>query len=156
MVRFLGVLILLCVGGSTTAFGQVSSPSRGVGFHWGVIAQPDNAGRLDSHRLGVQYFVSWFGPLEFYPAFEFLPGREPYWQALFNVRVRPLGRDGAKSVWYFGGGGVLRGSEARAGLLSGVEVPVRQLRPFIELRYHWTQLIDGEYELIAGLTFPLS
>lgn len=153
MVRFLGVLSLLCIVGSTNAFGQAPSPSRAMGFHWGVVADPDDP--VDAHRLGVQYVVTWFGPLEFYPAFELFLDLEPVWQALLNVRVRPLGRDGAKSVWYVGGGAVLRSSEIRPGFLSGLEVPVRQLRPFIELRYHWTQFIDGVYELIVGVNFPL-
>ena len=158
MVRCLGVLFLLCIGGSTKAFGQAPLPGRGIGFHWGA-----NVGTVDhpnAHRLGVQYLVTWFGPLEFYPAFELFldqPAEEPFWQALLNVRVRPLGQDGAKSVWYVGGGAVLRASEIQSALLSGVEVRVRQLRPFIEVRYHGKNIVngDGAPDFIVGVTFPL-
>ncbi len=158
MVRFLGVLFLLCIVGSTNAFGQASSPSRVIGFHWG--ANVGTVNRPDAHRLGVQYVVTWFGPLEFYPAFELFldrPSGLPFWQALLNVRVRPLGQHGAKSVWYIGGGAVLRSSEIQSGLLSGLEVPVRQLRPFIEVRYYGKNIVkgDGAPDFIVGVTFPL-
>ncbi|MCH8145547.1 MAG: hypothetical protein IIA55_12590 [Gemmatimonadetes bacterium] len=158
MVRFLGVLFLLGIVGSTNAFGQAPSPSRAIGFHWG--ANVGTVNHPNAHRLGVQYVVTWFGPLEFYPAFEvFLdrPSGLPFWQALLNVRVRPLGQHGAKSVWYIGAGAVLQSVGIGSGLLSGVEVRVRQLRPFIEVRYYGRNILngDGAPDFIVGVNFPL-
>ncbi len=104
-------------------------------------------GRRD--RVGVSAVIGFEGPIELYPAFNFIgdllgassAGSRSGWEAMMAVRVRPLG---PTTAWYAGLGGRVGGLRATASapstdeqnlvLLSGLELKLGRARPFMELQ----------------------
>lgn len=130
-----------------------------VGTHAGFSVTGDVA----YSRLGGQLVVA-IGPVELVPGFNRIltvaPDTDPDfehsgWEAMIAGRIRPLGRTGARSLWYVGvglaiididrrfvGSGVNLGfsdpgSEEFHVLLSGVSLPAGRVRLFGEV-----QLLD--------------
>ena len=146
----LALLPLLMV--STTASGQSSwQPTRGVAFHIGADISTIDEPRLP--RVGGAFFLPAAGPFELYGVVELIP-EEPdgLWQGMIAVRVRPFRRRDWRANWYVGGGWVLRRSETRKAVLSGVELKGERTRPFAEVRFHGPiEHADGQLELVFGV-----
>lgn len=93
------------------------------------------------HRMGLVYSAPAFGIVEWYPGIEVF-GTEmngTRWHVLANLRARPRRSDGSRQPWYFGGGLVVRSNWFDPGILAGLEVPLANVRPFVELRFYGTE-----------------
>ena len=115
---------------STPASGQSSwEPTRGAVLQVGANISWINEPRL--WRVGGAFFVPVVGPFEVYGAVDFIP-EEPdgLWQGMIAVRARPFRHSDWRANWYVGGGWVLRRSETRKAVLSGVELKGERARPF--------------------------
>ena len=153
---FISTLILLCVVSQPGAYGQELMPHGSVGFYGGVdistVREPGD------YRLGARYVAPWFGRVELYPAFDIIingrleNGRSESWQALAALRIRLLGSTVMQSLWYAGAGAIVRSSEVRKAVLTGIEIPLTNVRAFTELRFHGPiEHADGRLELLVGL-----
>lgn len=152
---FIGTLILLGVVKPLGAYGQESMPRRAVGVYGGAdistISEPGD------YRVGIRYVARWFGRVELYPAVEIIVnGRSESWQALAALRIRPFGWTGMQSFWYVGAGAIVRSSEVRKAVLTGIEIPLKNVQAFTELRFHGPiEHADGRLELLVGLGFGI-
>lgn len=117
-----------------------------LGAHAGTAVAGAAGGR---GRAGVQAAIGLVGPLELYGAFNAIlsaldPGSvlpRSGWEIVASLRARPLGRE---SGWYVGVGGRAGGlratpvapstEEQDLVVLSGLELPVGRIRPFVELQ----------------------
>lgn len=108
------------------------------------------SGGFQDRRLGANLSIGMAGVFEFYPAFNVLlsgvsGNNRSGWQGLVSLRARPFGVD---SPWYVAAGistldtqeslrrpSFREGfSEAHAVVLTGVRIPMRWARPFVELQ----------------------
>ncbi len=137
---------------STTASGQSSwKPTRGVALHMGADISAIDRPRL--WRAGGAFFVPAVGPLELYGVVDLIPKKQDGpWEGMIAVRARPFWRRNWRAAWYVGGGWVLRRSETRKAVLSGVELKGERTRPFAEVRFHGPiEHADGQLELVFGV-----
>ena len=127
---------------------------------------------LEDGRIGVQATITFAGFLEFSPAANALAGiasgdgtARTGWQVLASLRVRPLG---TRSPWYVGTGysavTTIVGQapfsesvdESYPLLLTGLTLPLRSLRPFVELQLLGPFTADRrQVHVFTGLGFRI-
>lgn len=153
MNRVLGSALLLAAVCTADAASQ--SPERGtLGFYTGANVSQRGLGHPARVRFGISYARRLVGPVEIYPSLDLIPdalGDSQMWQANLHLRVWPFRRGTDPSFWYLGGGVVVRSSDIRQALVTGLTAPVGDWRPFVQFQIHGPGTpVDGEAELSAG------
>jgi hypothetical protein len=131
-------LVLITVIGSTPVLAQDSLSRIDVGVHGVVNTIQPTGGRVNNDvRVGAHVTVGILRRVDFSLMLNAFGASTP-WQAVSSLKVRPLGTN---SPWYVGAGATAfrysspTQTEFYEHLLTGIEIPLAPVRPFVEL--HW-------------------